>query len=187
MSNVSLNDRYNASINGMLKEYEVLRQEIITSMQTRNSILTFMFTVVGAIFAAAATSDKDQSLSVALILIFGIPSISIFTLLLWIGEYERMQRAGRYLTILETRFNGMTMDNTLSWENHLKKRKMHMSYPYDSTLIGIILLSLIGVFLGILLLPVKTDSKIYFIMISMFFHIPTYFWSSTRIVKLKNQ
>jgi len=170
----------------MLKEYEMMRQEITTSMQTRGSILTFAFTIIGAIFAAALTSDKGQDMFVGFVLILGVPSIALFTLLQWLGEYERMQRAGKFILNLESRINKMTVNGALSWETHLRDGRLHMSYPYNSTVLGIIILSVIGVTLGFLKLPYDPSVLFGFYINVVIIHVPIYLFLVERMNKVRN-
>ena len=185
-SHISSSDRRKASLDGMLKEYEALRQEIMTSMQTRGTILTFLFTVVGAIFATVATTNNLHNIYTSLVLAFGVPAISIFALLIWIGEYERMQRAGKFLASLEVRYNNLTSSGALTWENHLREGRMHMTYPYNSTILGVMSLSNIGVVLGVSLLSIDVGVKMLFISLSVMLHMPIYFWASDRMKSLRN-
>lgn len=165
----------------MLKEYEMLRQEIVTSMQTRSSILTFAFTTIGVIFAASITAGSTTKLLSNLVLIFGVPSIAAFSLFQWLGEYERMQRAGKFIIKIENKVNNITKIETMSWETHLASNRQHMSYPYNSTVFGMVIISLIGVGLGLFTTTLETQDKWCYFLFSTFLHGIVYFWTMNRI------
>lgn len=136
----------------MLKEYETLRQESLNAMNNRNTILSFGLATIGVIFAASviAYTSGTRPLGPGLALILGIPAISDFILLMWLGEYERMQRTGRFLLKLEHKINKEASKELLTWETHLRERKLHMKYPYSATVMLLIGISGISLVLGLL-------------------------------------
>ena len=83
----------------LFKEYETLRNEILTAMTARNSILSFGLATVGVLFTGAAAVFVVQQKAVlpALVLMLVAPIICIFVLFIWLGEYQRMHRAGRFI------------------------------------------------------------------------------------------
>jgi len=46
----------------MLKEYETLRQEILTAMGSRNSVLSFGLATIGAILTASLATQTGSNL-----------------------------------------------------------------------------------------------------------------------------
>ena len=91
----------------LLEEYKTLRQESLTAMNNRNKVLSFGLAAIGAILTGSifAYEENGYPFISILILIIIIPVVSSFVLLMWFGEYERMQRAGKFLTKLEEKIN----------------------------------------------------------------------------------
>lgn len=91
----------------LIKEYETLRQEILSTMNSRISILSFGLGTIGAIFTAsiAIYVTSNNIILPSLTLSLAIPFICNFVLFMWLGEYQRMQRAGQFLVGLEKRIN----------------------------------------------------------------------------------
>lgn len=135
----------------MLKEYETLRQESLNTINNRNTILSFGLATIGAIFVGSIVtySTGTYLLISGLLLIIVIPVISIFVLFIWLGEYERMQRAGRFLVELERKINKEASKELLTWETRLRKNKSHMKYPYNATVVSLIGISVISLILGL--------------------------------------
>lgn len=145
----------------MLKQYEMIRQEVLASMSNRTSILSFGLATIGAIFTASiATYTKSRySLLSSLMLIFAVPAINSFILFMWLGEYKRMQRAGRFLFELEEKVNKEVGREVLSWEIHLRSQRLHMNYPYYVTVALLVVISVISLSLGLITLPLLTNAK----------------------------
>jgi hypothetical protein len=112
----------------LLKEYEALREEIRQTMQTRAQILALGFAAVAALVGAAGLSyldEKPGAIRATIVLFCGaIPGLSLITLVLWLGEFARMTRAGAHVAWLESRLDrlvGKSNDHypPLTWELHL--------------------------------------------------------------------
>ena len=174
-------------IETMLKEYEMLRQEIVASMQTRGSILTFSFTIIGAMFAASVAADSSQQILVSLILSFGVPSIAVFSLFQWLGEYQRMHRAGGFIKELEDRINVLLKTNAMSWENHLRKGKLHMAYPYNSTIFAMLSISFVGTILGIFSSSLASKNQWGWFLLSLIAHFAIFYIFSYKIEEIKKK
>lgn len=139
----------------MLEEYRTLRQESLDAMKNRNTILSFGLAVIGAVFTGSIVAHRNDAYSPAsdFSLILMIPAISILVLLMWLGEYERSQRAGEFLATLERRINEETSrGGLLSWETTLR----HMTYPYYATVLLLIILSCISLATGVALARFST-------------------------------
>lgn len=143
------------SVEIMLKEYETLRQESLNAMNNRNIILSFGLATIGAIFTGSivAYTTGIYSIIPSLALILLIPTINSFVLFMWLGEYERMHRAGKFLVELEHKINKENKKEVLTWETYLRKSQLHMKYPYESTVLLLIVISGVSVFFGL----VKAD------------------------------
>ncbi len=135
----------------LLEEYRTLRQESLDSMGHRLTVVNFTFAALSVVIAAMLASDTPSS---ALLAIFGlvlVPQGAKAGLFIWLGEYQRSQRAGRHLAKVEQRLNelsGAAHGEGLTWESGLKSRKAHMSTPYIATIAFTVGVGWAGVLLG---------------------------------------
>jgi hypothetical protein len=127
----------------LLKEYETLRRESLDSITHRTQIASFGLAAIGALFAGSfvATERVQASGLVLGVVALGVPLVSVLVLRMWLGELERMERAGAYLSWLEHRINSSMNDHVLTWESWLSATG-RLVYPYQAV---VILFSLIGV------------------------------------------
>lgn len=171
----------------ILKEYETIRQEILTSMNNRVSILSFGLAIIGAIFTAsiAVFTTSSYSLLSSLMLIFAVPAINSFVLFMWLGEYQRMQRAGRFLVDLEDRINKIASSTLLTWETNLREQRLHMKYPYDTTVMLLTVISLISVCLGLVTLPFSSTTKWIIGSVGGILHLVLYKYAVHNIARLR--
>lgn len=136
----------------LLKEYDTLRAEILTAMASRHSIVTFGLATVGVLWSAAATlvaAEKDHQTLAFIILALIIPFASAFIVQMWLGEYARMYRAGKFIADhSEPEINGRAGSVVLSWENNLRVGKKHMQFPYASAVLLFFSSSLISCIFG---------------------------------------
>jgi hypothetical protein len=105
----------------LLKEYDTLRDEVIATISTRATILSFGFGAQAALVGAASLAAVDGTSEALLLLTcYAIPGASVVVLALWLAEYSRMTRAGEALLELEQGINrimGATgEDRLLTWE-----------------------------------------------------------------------
>jgi hypothetical protein len=127
----------------LIKEYETLRRESLDSITHRTQVASFGLAAVGALFAGpflAGEGTRSTELLLG-VLAFGVPLVSVLVLRMWLGEFERMQRAGSYLCWLEHRINILVGKHVLSWESWLREGD-RLLYPYFSV---VALFSLIGI------------------------------------------
>lgn len=171
----------------MLKEYETLRQEILTAMGSRNSILSFGLATIGAIFTAslATQTGNTPSLLASLILELGVPAISAFVLFMWLGEYQRMQRAGKFLVGLEKRINESVSSELLSWETSLRAERKHMKYPYNTTVMLLILISALSQIIGLVTMGISPNLVWGLSIIGVILHLIIYFRTVASMSKMR--
>jgi len=171
----------------ILKEYDTIRQEILTSMNNRVSILSFGLAIIGAIFTAtiAVSTTSGSSLLSSLMLVFAVPAINSFILFMWLGEYQRMQRAGKFLVSLEDRINKMASTRLLTWETNLREQRLHMKYPYDTTVMLLTVISLISVCLGLVTLPLSSTTKATIGTVGLALHLVLYRYVLHNIARLR--
>ena len=168
----------------LIKEYETLRAEILASMSNRISILSFGLATIGAIFTAGiiAYISSDNTILPSMVLSLAIPLTSNFVLFMWLGEYQRMQRAGQFLVGLEKRINNEASKQLLSWETSHR----HMKYPYNMTVMLLLAISAISYVIGVVNLPI-TGLLIWILaMIGTGIHVAIYIYTVLKISKLLN-
>ncbi|MGD2247152.1 MAG: hypothetical protein PVF58_02015 [Candidatus Methanofastidiosia archaeon] len=174
------------SVEIMLEEYKTLRQESLNAMNNRNTILSFGVAAIGAVFTgsiiAYGTNNCSHILSYAFILV--IPAISIFILFMWFGEYERMQRVGKFLARIEKRINCEESKELLTWETNLRESKLHMKSPYYATIALLITISYISLGAGLYAVDIAVALKWLGAIIGALFHFILYFIVRSRILKL---
>jgi len=117
------NDR--ESLEVVCHEYDAIRAEIVTSLTSQVSVLSFGSATVGLLVAAAAALWEKEVWLTAAILLFVIPSICFLTLAIYGGELVRMMRAGLFMNRLEKWINEVCVatglskghqGRTLTWE-----------------------------------------------------------------------
>jgi hypothetical protein len=117
-----------------MKEYETLRQESLDSINNRSQIVSFGLGTIGILAGGVLASERASQSIPLLILVFsvGIPTVSVLVLYSWLGEVERMMRAGRFMVDLEARINAEISpgDPALTWERWLRTANTQMRYPY---------------------------------------------------------
>jgi hypothetical protein len=121
-----------------LAEYNSLRQESLQAIGNRLQVLNFTFAALSVV-VAAVLAGKVPPLAAAAVTIAFVPSVAKAALLVWLGEYSRSQRAGRWIAELETRINADIGSSVLGWESRLLTRSAHMGFPY---------LAVVGLLLG---------------------------------------
>ena len=83
----------------------------------------------------------------------------------WLGEYERMQRAGAFIVNLEKRINSIAGEELLTWETNLHKGKKHMKYHYHSTLLFFSVVGILSSSLGIYISDIHHYFKILLLIV----------------------
>jgi hypothetical protein len=105
----------------ILKEYELVRSEITTSLQIQQQILGFGIATIG-LLAGAAFVAKDQPLRSKLLVVF-LPLVSYLAVTIWFSEVMRMFRAGGFLLLLEKKLDEHG-DGALQWEYEVAKSRL---------------------------------------------------------------
>ncbi len=138
-----MNDRASA----MLEEYKSLRQESIEAMRSRNALLALGAAAVGVLFLAATNAFAGENVTLLqirlsfLLFLVAIPGLSGLLFFLWLGEADRMSRAGAYMDRLEDEINEeiAAAKPALAWEGWLRENNRQMTYPY---------VAVVGLFFG---------------------------------------
>lgn len=176
------------SVEILLKEYDTLRQEILTALGSRTSILSFGQASVAAIVtvSVASVAATGTSLISGFLLLLAAPAMVLFTLIIWLGEYQRMQRAGKFLCEIEQRVNEMTQQPLLTWESHLRTQRGHMGYPYNATVLTLTVFSLACSFAGFLTLGIARPLSILLFAAVLIVHIIVFRFANRRIAELQS-
>jgi hypothetical protein len=113
----------------LLKQYELIRSEIMTSLQVQQQILGFGIATVGLLAGAAFVGQGDRLRS-QLLVVF-LPLVAYLAVTIWFSEVMRMLRAGGYLLTLEKKLDKHG-DGSLDWEYQVAKgRHRHaIGKPY---------------------------------------------------------
>lgn len=173
----------------ILKEHEAIRQEILVAMSNRISILSFGLATIGAVFTAsiAVSATGTYSLLASLMLILAVPGINSFVLFMWMGEYQRMMRAGTFLFDLEAKVNKMAEADVLTWERHLRSQRLHMKYPYNTTVMLLTVIGIISMGLGLVTLQTSGLTKMSIGILGLVLHLAIYGYADRSLSKLRPQ
>jgi hypothetical protein len=137
-------------LQALLAEYDSLRCESLTSISNRILIANFTFGALALILAALVTRTKPSAI-VGIVSLFFVPQVAKTGLLIWLGEYDRSQRAGHWLKGVEQRINHVLDQEVMTWEGSLQHQGTHMGYPYLATVLLLLgagwASSLVGLFM----------------------------------------
>jgi hypothetical protein len=133
----------------LLREYDSLRRESLQAINNRILIMSFAFTSLAVITAAILSSSVPRGVLVPICLVF-IPVSAKASLLIWLGEYHRSQRAGQGIARIEKRINDQLKDpSLLTWESGLVSSSTHVAYPYVATAAYMLSIGILALGLGI--------------------------------------
>lgn len=116
----------------LFKEYEAVRQEILNGLSGRNTMLSIGLAAIGGIVTAAVAFGEQYAGATNLVLVLVVPPLSCCILLLWFGEYRRVQNAGIFLYQLESRINGLAKSRNgwLTFETETRHRRQRKKGPF---------------------------------------------------------
>jgi len=132
-----VNNRYQ-KVDIIIKDYEILKNYSTTTQPgIRYNLISIALATIGIVISGttvAISSRGDIGVFyriiapiVATLWIAFIPAFSMTMLSVWIGEEQRMMRAGKYLKLLEEAINKELGENILYWETF--KRRYSIQYP----------------------------------------------------------
>lgn len=133
----------------------------------KNNILTYGFSIIGAILAGniiLLNADKYTSIVVGIFL-FVLPIVTLTILFIWVGEVHRMMRAGVYLLKLEKRINELLKDEILTWESFIREKGNVIRYPDYFSIFILIGISFFSIVAPIFLLHEEGLYVSYFVII----------------------
>jgi hypothetical protein len=141
-----------------LAEYEALRAEILTTMETQVGTLRFG-TAALSILVVGAFSIWDDMLVTTLAFLFAVPFVSNLVLTIWIGEVTRMMRAGDHLKEVEDTFHNRfpaLPAPVMKWETNLRnptagrtRWKRHYEWNYLAIVLMFWLIAVASIALGV--------------------------------------
>jgi len=139
----------------LFKEYDALREEIVSGISGRHTILSIGIAAIGLICTSAVAFSKSAPELTGLIFILGVPAMGIFVLFIWFGEYRRVQNAGIHLYDLESKINTEARKELLTYETNRRDniKKEEKNY-HDPTVALLFMLSLVSLLIGFVVLPV---------------------------------
>lgn len=139
-------------------EYQALRDEILTTMETQQGTLRFG-TAALSILAVGTFNVWEDKLVTALAFLFAVPFVSKLVLTIWMGEVTRMMRAGYHLSRLEVRFQELYPDMpkpVMRWETGLRdpsseitRWKRHYEWNYLAIVLMFWLIAVASMALGV--------------------------------------
>jgi hypothetical protein len=119
----------------MLHEYTSLRQESMGAINNRVTVANFTFGAIAVVLAALIAQRKPGVTTGAVAVLF-VPQLAKVGLMIWLGEYNRSQRAGKWIAELEARINALVgAGKAMAWESTLLGTSVHMTYPYVSVVL----------------------------------------------------
>ncbi len=136
----------------LMEEYRTLRQESLDTLGHRLTVVSFTFAALSVVVAGMLTATELPAWIVGAVGVVFVPQAAKAGLFIWLGEYQRSQRAGRHLAELERRVNALLdVDGSagLCWESALTSRGRHMSTPYIATIAFTLGAGWAGVALGL--------------------------------------
>ena len=108
----------------LLKQYELIRAEVTTSLQLQQQILGFGIATIG-LLAGAAFVSKNEPFRSQLLVVF-LPLVCYLVLTIWFSEVMRMLRAGAFLVTVEKRLD-TGGDGSLEWESRVAEDRLRRS------------------------------------------------------------
>lgn len=105
----------------VLKQYELVRAEVTTSLQIQQQILSFGMATIGLLAGAAFVGDEARLRSTLLVIF--LPLVAYLAVTVWFSEVMRMLRAGAFLLTLEKKLDVLG-DGSLEWEYTVAKGRL---------------------------------------------------------------
>lgn len=149
-------DPRTSTLEALLAEYNSLRNESLRTIDNRIIVLNFTFGALSIVIAGLLTRSVPDPLS-GVIGLFLVPQTAKAGLLIWLGEYQRSLRAGRWLCTVEGKINSLIgKPNTIGWETALSARMKNtperLGYPYLATVFFCLVAGYAGTLIGATLL-----------------------------------
>lgn len=141
-----------------IKEYEALRAEILTTMETQQGALRFGTAALSILIIGTFNVWEDK-LVTTLAFLFVVPFLSNLVITIWIGEVTRMMRAGDHVSRVEAQFQELYPDMPkpfMRWETGLRdpsstttRWKRHYEWNYLAIILMFWAISVASMGLGV--------------------------------------
>ncbi len=121
----------------MYEFYTDLRDEVNQSIEFQNKIVIGGGVLIGVAYGlqfSGILEELTMENPTLRLIIAALPTVTLFTIALWIVEQSRMMRAGHYLHFLENKINAELDGVYLTWENWL--RDGNTSVYHDAHYVG---------------------------------------------------
>lgn len=121
----------------MYEFYTDLRDEVNQSIEFQNKIVIGGGVLIGVAYGlqfSGILEELTMENPTLRLIIAALPTVTLFTIALWIVEQSRMMRAGHYLHFLENKINAELDGVYLTWENWL--REGNTSVYHDAHYVG---------------------------------------------------
>jgi hypothetical protein len=144
----------------MYEFYTDLRDEVNQSIEFQNQIVIGGGVLIGVAYGLQFSGILDQLTMenpTLRLIIAALPTITLFTIALWIVEQSRMMRAGHYLHFLENKINAELDGVYLTWENWLRdgNTSVYQEAHYVGQIVGYALFLYGLAVLGLILYAVE--------------------------------
>jgi hypothetical protein len=104
----------------VLEEYKSLRQESLAAIDRQQRVLASGTATAGVVLGLGVNASPGSTLAAVLLVGLG-PLLALLITVMWLGEVERMVRAGAYVSRLESRINRNLVEAALEWESWLRR------------------------------------------------------------------
>lgn len=123
----------------VIKEYEVLRAEILQLMQNSSNTLNYGVTGLAAIWTAAAiiigsTETSNESIMISILVSLIAPSLIGYSCRLWLLDTKSIIRIGKYIEWLEDKVEDLSGEKVLEWERCLHQGNKHKIYKIKKSI-----------------------------------------------------
>ncbi|HEX8693646.1 MAG TPA: hypothetical protein VF746_14585 [Longimicrobium sp.] len=147
-------------LQALLTEYQWLRQESLTAITNRISVMNFTFAALSVIVGSLLASHVPDLLGAGVAIVV-VPQCAKAGLLIWFGEYRRTIRASQWAAVVEEKVNAATgAPGTMEWERNLKREGRHMTYPYIAVVLLLMGVSYLATILGLYFLKAGLGSAV---------------------------
>ena len=155
-----------------LEEYKTLRTESLEAVRTQQTTVKLGIVIIGCIMVTGFNLWDKSLLSDIIFFIF-IPLLCYITIVIWIGEVERMMRTRYFLTTLEKKISRAYPNSPklLNYETWLSKNESTPKWPqltcnYIAVIVLFFLMTLASIITGNLKLASEIDA-LYIILLNI--------------------
>ena len=155
-----------------LEEYKSLRNESLEAVRTQQTTVKLGIVIIGCIMVTGFNLWDKSLLSDIIFFIF-IPLLCYITIVIWIGEVERMMRTCYFLTTLEKKISRAypNTPNLLNYESWLRNHKSKSELPqltrnYIAVIVLFFLMTIASIITGNFKLASEIDTQ-YIILLNI--------------------